>query len=243
MTEINNTCGYLELKNWTIVFDLDGTLIDTAPDVCGALNRTLAKLGRRPHSVEEVHEYMGRGARITVERALKATGSVLSSDDMDRITKDFLEDYAQNPVQDSQVFPHVMDTLRHFKDGGAHLAICTNKPTITTRPVLSVFDLDSTFDAVICGDQTPHSKPKGSHILETIDAAKGNHEHAIMIGDSENDIFAAIDAGVPSILVTFGYCHQPIEELKADVVVDCYSEIPGAVDRIIETNSRNTLTN
>ena len=221
------------MKNWSIIFDLDGTLIDTVPDVCGALNRTLTKYGRHPHTVDEVKDYMGRGARVTRERALGLTGNVPSDEMIDRLTAEFLADYAKNPIVDSTLYPYVLDALSQLRASGASLAVCTNKPSVTAYPVLAAFDIDKVFDAIICGDEAVDCKPNGNHILETIAKAGGNPSKSIMVGDSENDIDAAIDAGVPSVLVTFGYPHAPHQELGASIIIDHYEDLIGSVATLI----------
>jgi len=219
----------------TIIFDLDGTLIDSAPDVCRALNRTLRVIGRRDHAVDEVKTYLGQGARILVERALATTGEVPEDTAIDRLTEQFLADYAMNPVVDSFVFPGVLEALGQLSDRGALLAICTNKPSITCEPVLEVFGLNEFFSAIVCPDHVQHKKPDGRHILDTISLVGGSPERAIMIGDSENDIHAAINAGIPSIAVTFGYSGLPHAELGATILIDHFDQLVPAIDAIMPT--------
>ncbi len=221
------------MHDQTIVFDLDGTLIDSAPDVCRALNRTLETFGRRAHTVDETKEYLGQGARILMERALAKTGLVPEEHIINELTEAFLSDYAANPVVDSIVFPGVFQTLTDLKSSGAKLTICTNKPSITAKPVLNTFGLTPYFDAVVCADQVARRKPDGAHIHDTIKAVSGDRNCAVMIGDSENDIYAAQNAGIPSIVVTFGYCHVPYAELGATVMVDHFSELTIAIEKAV----------
>jgi len=221
------------MHDQTIVFDLDGTLIDSAPDVCRALNRTLEPFGRRAHSVDETKDYLGQGARVLMERSLEKTGVVPEANIIAGLTETFLEDYAANPVVDSVVFPGVIPALECLKSQGAKLAICTNKPSVTTAPVLDVFKLGSYFDAIVCGDQVQRRKPDGAHIQDTVDAVRGDLRNTIMVGDSENDIYAAQDIGVPSIVVTFGYTHVSYDELGATAEIDHFDELIGAIQKII----------
>ncbi len=221
------------MHDQTIVFDLDGTLIDSAPDVCRALNRTLIPFGRRAHEVEETKEYLGQGARILMERSLAKTGAVPSIKVIEELTEAFLKDYAANPVVDSVIYPGVIEALTALKLGGATLAICTNKPSITTAPVMEEFDLGAFFDVVLCGDQVERRKPDGAHIKDTVEAVGGDIRKAIMVGDSENDIYAAIDVGIPSIVVTFGYTHIPYNDLGATAQIDHFGELIGAIQEII----------
>lgn len=221
------------MTNRTIIFDLDGTLIDSAPDVCGALNRTLVPFGRKRHDVEDVKGYLGQGARVLMERALHKTGDVPDASMIDQLTQQFLADYANNPVIDTYVFPGVIDVLETLKAEGAQLAICTNKPGITTAPVLDALNLGSYFEAVICGDQVKNRKPSGDHILDTIRAIDGCPDNAVMIGDSENDIDAAIDAGIRSIVVTFGYTQIPHDELGAHAQISSFTELLETMDQVL----------
>lgn len=224
------------LKNRIILFDLDGTLIDSAPDVCLALNKVLTAYGRRPHSVDETKGYLGKGARILMEKALAHTGDVPEASEIERLTRAFLDDYAENPVVESCIFPGVEKALAELRDAGAALGICTNKPSITAAPVLERLGLNERFDVVLCGDQVENQKPHGQHILDTaarfgsVDAAQ-----TLMVGDSENDIHAAIDAGVPSIAVSFGYAGCAPDTLGADMVIDHFDQLVEAVDIVLAT--------
>ena len=225
------------MKNITIIFDLDGTLIDSAPDVCRALNRTLVRYGRRSHGVEEVKAYLGQGARVLMEMALRKTGLVPPANEIDGLTSEFLTDYAANPVVDTTVYPGVIKALDKLKDRQAKLAICTNKPSITTGPVLDRFALGSYFSAIICPDHVENRKPHADHIRATVKAVNGDLQHAIMVGDSENDIDAAINAGIPSIAVTFGYAHRKHDELGATALVDHFDSLIEAIDCIVLNQS------
>ena len=217
------------MHDQTIVFDLDGTLIDSAPDVCRALNRTLVPFGRRAHSIGETKGYLGQGARVLMEKSLEKTGDVPEAGIIDELTQAFLEDYAAHPVVDSTVFPGVFEALTELRSEGAKLAICTNKPSITTNPVMDIFKLDSYFDVIVCGDQVVRRKPDGAHIRDTVEAVNGDIKKAIMIGDSENDIYAAQDIGIPSIVVTFGYTHVPYDQLGATAQINHFSEVIHAI--------------
>lgn len=217
----------------SIIFDLDGTLIDSAPDVCRSLNKVLESLDRRPHSVDEVKSYLGQGARILMENALLTTGSVPDGACIDELTSAFLADYAKYPVVDSAIFPGVFNALDILIERGAILAICTNKPLITCNPVLEALKLDSYFKAVVCPDHVQYKKPDGRHILDTIDIIGGSVDSAIMVGDSENDIFAAIDANIPSIAVTFGYSGLPHDELGANALIDSFDQLIASIDDVL----------
>ncbi|MEQ8667322.1 MAG: phosphoglycolate phosphatase [Rhodospirillales bacterium] len=215
-----------------ILFDLDGTLIHSAPDVCHAVNHVFEAEGMAPLTVDQVKGYLGKGARILMEQAVTDNGHRRDAEALDRMTDDFLEFYAAHPVVHSTVFPGVFDVLGSLRDRGAILAICTNKPSVTTAPVLDALELTPWFDTIVCGDQVTDKKPHGGHVLETIAACGGSRNRAVMIGDSENDIDAAIHAGVPSVAVSFGYTNKPVRELGADRVIDSFAELDAALAAI-----------
>lgn len=191
-------------------------------------------------SVEEVKGYLGSGAPILMKRAIEATGAAMDGRTINELTTTFLEDYAHNPVVDTKVFPGVFEVLQALKNRGAALAICTNKPSVTADPVLDLLGLSEHFDAIVCGDQVVNKKPHGDHIMETIRAVSGNPTRAVMVGDSENDIDAARHAGVLSVAVTFGYSLVPHGELGADVLIDDFSTLPGAIDSLLNFESSST---
>ncbi len=221
------------MKDVVLAFDLDGTLIDSVHDVCRALNHTLVPLGRRPHTSEEVKGYLGCGAPVLMERAIQNTGEPLSENRINALTQAFLAAYRQNPVVETTVFPHVHEALDTLAGKGATLAICTNKPSITAHPVLKTLKLESLFDVVVCGDQVANRKPHGDHVIETIRACGGSPERAVMIGDSENDIDAANNAGVPSVVVTFGYSLVPHGDLGANAIIESMKDLPLALEKIL----------
>jgi phosphoglycolate phosphatase len=215
-----------------LVFDLDGTLIDSAPDVCASMNRVLTARGRRQLSVAEAKDMVGWGGRVLVEKALAATGEAGSEDEIGEYLEGFLATYADHPADHSTVFPGVIQALETFRDAGLKMGICTNKPTATTPPVMTAMGLDGFFDVISCGDAVPHKKPDGRHVLGVIDELGATVETAALIGDSENDIAAAINAGVKSVAVTFGYAHAPVEELGADALIDHFDKLPDALLKI-----------
>ena len=212
-----------------LIFDLDGTLIDSAPDVRACVNRVLAGLNRRELTLEETKDMVGWGGRVLVEKALAKTGDAGGDSDVDRALEGFLTTYAQHPAEHSIIYPGVIAALNAFKAAGIPMAICTNKPTATTPPVLEAMGLAGYFDVVSCGDAVPHKKPDGRHVRLVVEEMGATLETAAMIGDSENDISAAIDAGVRSVAVTFGYAHVPFEELGADALIDHFDDLHQAL--------------
>lgn len=216
----------------TILFDLDGTLIHSAPDVCHAVNHVFDQEGFASLSVEQVQGYLGQGARILMEHAVIDHGHDRDPEALDRMTAAFLSFYAAHPVVHTTVFPGAIAVLDRLKDAKAILALCTNKPSKTTGPVLEALGLDGRFDAIVCGDQVANRKPHGDHVLETIKACGGLVSNTVMVGDSENDIDAAIAAQVPSIAVTFGYANKPVEDLGADQLIDHFDQFFDALSLI-----------
>ncbi len=215
-----------------LIFDLDGTLIDSAPDVRASVNRVLEAGGRRALSLAETKDMVGWGGRVLMEKALALTGDPGTSEDIDRALEAFLTTYADHPADNTIVFPGAIEALENFKAAGVKMAICTNKPAATTAPVLNAMGLHGFFDVVSCGDAVPHKKPDGRHVLLCAEQLGASPETVAMIGDSENDIRAAIDAGVRSVCVTFGYAHVPLDEIGADALINHFDELPWALAEI-----------
>ncbi|MGH6661730.1 MAG: phosphoglycolate phosphatase [Rhodospirillales bacterium] len=215
-----------------LVFDLDGTLIDSAPDVRAAANRMLAAEGRRLLSLPEVKDLIGQGGRVLVEKALAMTGRPGTPEEIERTFEGFLTTYAGNPAAHTTVYPGAREALESLSADGVRLGICTNKPCRATAAVLEALSLDRFFTVVSCGDAVPHKKPDGRHVLHVIEALGATRDTAAMIGDSENDINAARDAGVRSVAVTFGYAHVPHAELGADALIDRFEDLTETLSRI-----------
>ncbi len=216
-----------------IVFDLDGTLIDSVPDVRASLNHVLEGEGRRILSLDEVKETIGHGARATIERALQATGSAGTPDMVDALLERYMEFYRQDPVKYTVVYPGVVEVLERLREDGVVMGICSNKPGESVALVLEALGFNKFFAAVTCGDNVPYPKPDGRHILLTLEKmGAGTGADAVMVGDSETDIAAAIDAGVRSVAVTYGYAHVPYDDMGADVLIDRFADLAGALEKI-----------
>ncbi len=183
----------------TVVFDLDGTLIDSAPDIRAALNRVLAADGLAPLSAQEVKVMIGDGARVLVERAFAARGKAAGPEHLAA----FIADYEANAVVETRVYPGILEALSALKAAGHKLGVCTNKPELAAREVLAGLGLEQYFDAVIGGDSTPYRKPDPRHLAAAL-ARLGGGE-AIMAGDHDNDMQAAAGLGIPAIFVAWGY--------------------------------------
>jgi phosphoglycolate phosphatase len=219
-----------------LIFDLDGTLIDSAPDVRASMNRVLADMGRRELTLGEIKNMVGWGGRVLVKKALAKSGDAGTEGDIARALASFLDTYAKRPSEHTTVYPGVISVMENFKAAGFRMGLCTNKPTVTTQPVLKSMGLDHFFDVVSCGDAVPHKKPDGRHIRLVVDKMGATIQTSVMIGDSESDISAAIDAGVRSVAVTFGYAHMPCDKLGADALIDHFSDLAQALADIAPTN-------
>ena len=183
------------------LFDLDGTLIDSAPDLRAALNRLMAAEGLAPFSLPEVVGFIGDGARVLVERALSARGRPFAAGLLER----FLHDYTANAAVETYAYPGIPALLETLVEEGWRVAVCTNKPEAAAREVLGALGLTRHLAAIGGGDSFPTRKPDPSHLLATLAAAGGSPAQAIMIGDHHNDMAAARGAGVPAIFVSWGY--------------------------------------
>ena len=213
-----------------LVFDLDGTLIDSVPDLRAALNEMLRERGRPPLSLPQVKRMVGDGAPAMVERALAATGP--KAVDAGGALARFLEIYEANPVRLTRLYPEVRSTLTDLRRSGYGTAICTNKPQRATIAVVEGLGLGDLFDGIAGGDHFPVRKPDPGHLLSLIAQLGARREASVMIGDNENDAAAARAARVPLILVRYGYARVDPESLAADALLDHFGELPEALTRL-----------
>lgn len=188
-----------------ILFDLDGTLVDSAPTIALRLNAALRDRGYDQVAVDAVRPLLGNDAAQLVAAAIKSQGGAADPAACVEISKDFLSRYRDDPVEGSLLYPDCRAVLESLKDAGNALAICTNKPEITALPVLARMDLGGYFDCVLCGDRAAVKKPDGRHILEILDRMGAARDGAVMVGDSSLDIRAANDAAVTGVLARYGY--------------------------------------
>jgi phosphoglycolate phosphatase len=208
----------------TVVFDLDGTLVDTAPDLCSALNHALAALGRPGVPAEDVRHMVGHGARKLLERGLARSGDA-SPDIVEAGVPHFMAYYAAHIADGSRPFDGVEAALDALASAGTRVAICTNKPTALSVALVKALGWEDRFAANFGFDSVPVPKPDPGHVLATIAAAGGLPEATIFVGDSITDTTAARAAGVPVVVVSFGFSDRPASALGADVVIDHYDEL------------------
>jgi len=212
-----------------IVFDLDGTLVDTAPDLLAALSHCLADTGLPPIDPVLFHAHLGMGGRAMIERAFRQGNKVLAADHHDQLVSTFLQHYTDNIPGQSQPFPGVLDAMKRFADAGWTLAICTNKFERLSHALIEGLGLHAHFAANCGADTFAWRKPDPRHLWSTIEQAGGDRNQAIMVGDSKTDIDTAKAAGIPVIAVDFGYTDQPIASYEPSRVISHYDELTVAL--------------
>ncbi|QIG91277.1 MULTISPECIES: HAD hydrolase-like protein [unclassified Bradyrhizobium] len=216
-----------------IVFDLDGTLVDTAPDLISALNHVLAREDLPPVPLAAARNMIGAGARKLLERGLEVDGRAVSVGDLDRLTKDFVDYYAEHIADGSRPFDGLEAALDRLAAKGHRFAVCTNKLEWLSKLLLDRLGLTSRF-AAICGQDTfGVAKPDPAFLRETVARAGGRLPGAIMVGDAGPDVGVARRAQVPVIGVDFGYTDVPMTELKPDRLISHMRDLPDAVASLI----------
>ncbi|KPF72486.1 phosphoglycolate phosphatase [alpha proteobacterium AAP81b] len=211
----------------TVVFDLDGTLVDTAPDLTAALNAALAALGRPPVPADDVRHMVGHGARKLLERGLAASGDA-GAELVEAGVAPFLAFYADHIADGSRPYPGVEAALDALAAAGVRLAICTNKPQALADALVAAMGWQGRFAAVTGFDAVPRPKPDPGHLRACVAAAGGDMADTVFVGDSITDTATARAAGVPVIAVSFGFSDRPVAELGADLIIDDYAELlPG----------------
>ncbi len=220
------------MKPLTLVFDLDGTLVDTALDLAGAMNAVLTANGRAPVPDADVRHMVGRGARKLIEHGFAATGAAADAAAIDGYLQHFLDHYGAHIADRSTPFPGAVDQLTALTADGHTLAVCTNKPAGLARKLLDALEMSHFFAAVLGADSLPLRKPHPLHLLGTIKQAGGDPRLSVMIGDSEVDAETAKAAGVPLVIFTFGYTAFDPAGFGADELLDSYDELPAALVRI-----------
>jgi phosphoglycolate phosphatase len=212
----------------TIVFDLDGTLVDTAPDLISALNHVLDREGLPAVPLAAARNMIGAGARKLIERGLEVEGRALSVPELDRLTADFIDYYAAHIADASRPFEGLEAALDDLTARGFLLAVCTNKLEWLSRRLLDQLQLSARFAAICGADTFGVSKPDPAILRQTVARAGGELASTVMVGDAGTDIGVARRAGVPVIGVSFGYTDVPIAELKPDRLIHHMRDLPGA---------------
>ncbi len=212
------------LNGAVILFDLDGTLVDSAPDLTAALNHALRTEGLPPCPPEAVRHLVGRGARVLIRRALARLGTAYPDPGVEAMLRDFLAYYADHIADHTTPAPGLRASLDTLRAAGATLCVATNKPDRLAVALLDALDLSGYFERVVGATRAPRPKPSASHLAAA--AGADGLDRAIMVGDSETDFHAARNAGVPIILIRDGYSERDIDALGADAVIDAFAHLP-----------------
>jgi phosphoglycolate phosphatase len=218
-----------------LIFDLDGTLVDTAPDLLGATNAVLESEGRPPMDTSTLRHMVGFGARSLISQAMAATGPTAREEDMERLVGLFIAHYRDHIADFSRPFPGVEPTLARLQAEGARLGILTNKPAELTGPLLERLGLDRYFAAVYGAGRKSYVKPDPRifhDVVADLGSDGGKNLRAVMIGDSITDLSTARKAGAPCILMSYGYTPVPAAELGGDLVLDEFSALPDALKKL-----------
>ena len=218
------------MPDFLLLFDLDGTLVDSVPDLTNALNQVLSERGHAPLTPEEVKPMVGDGVPALVGRAFAARGG--GAEEAAEVLPRYIAFYEANATRLTKPYPGVRETLAELRRRGYRTAICTNKLQRATVRVLRGLELDELFDGIAGGDRYPVRKPDAGHLLELIREMGGGAERAAMIGDSENDAAAGHAAAMPVLLMRYGYARAEPETLGAAAVVDRFPELPQALERL-----------
>jgi phosphoglycolate phosphatase len=218
-----------EFQPTCIVWDLDGTLVDSAPDLATALNAVLDKRGFFTHSIDVVRTMIGNGVPKLVERGFNAVGMRLNAAQLDELVAMFVKEYKTCATEHTRPYPHIVETLEKIRGMNIPMGVCTNKPEAFTRQILEGLDLAEYFSSVVGGDTTSTRKPDPQPVLACLRGLVSEPVSSLMIGDSVHDVHAARAAGVTVAVVPWGYRSAPVEELGADFVLSDITVLPGMI--------------
>ena len=224
-----------DLEGWTIAFDLDGTLVDSAPDLIGTLNRMLAPRGYPPVPLSSARHLVGHGARALLRHGFAEAWAVWDETAEPELFELFIDDYVAHIADESRPFEGVIATLDHLSARGALLCVATNKRTDLAEALIGALDLTRHFAVIAGPDRVSARKPDGAHVREAVQLAGGDPARAIMVGDATTDTGSARAAGVPCVVAAFGYNDAPLAELGGDAVIQCFADLVGAIDRLRQT--------
>ncbi len=215
-----------------LVCDLDGTLVDSLPDLAAAVGELLEAEGRPGLSHEAVAAMVGDGVPKLIERALAATGGVPAEAELAAMVARYMPIYEARLTELTQPYPGAIETLKALKAAGWRLAVCTNKPEAPSRAILAGLGFDGLFEAVSGGDSLAVKKPDPGHVLGLLAGLGVVPGAAVMLGDSANDVQAAQAAGLPAIAIAHGYGGTPARELGPDRVIESFAELPAALEAL-----------
>lgn len=212
----------------TIAFDLDGTLVESAPDLIGAVNAILIAEGYKPMPYDQGRPFISRGARWLLQRGLEMAGEQDPVPRTAALFSRFIGQYSAHIADESLPFPGAIHALKTLKAAGAKLVVCTNKPTDLARSLLNKLDMAGLFDGIVGIDAVTQAKPDPAHLIEAVEAVSGDLARTIMVGDADTDAGAARASGTALILVDFGYSEIPAVELAPDILLHHFDELVDA---------------
>jgi len=221
------------LEGAVIAFDLDGTLVDTAPDLVGTLNVLLRDEGLPALPLGEARPFIGRGARWLIERGFEAAGQHLHPARVQPLFERFIAHYQDHIADESRPFPGCVEALDTLRAGGAKLCVCTNKLTGLSETLLAALGIADRFEAVIGADSAPAIKPDPRHLHAAVDAVGGDIGRTILVGDAATDAGAARAAKAGLILVSFGYTEIPAADLNPDILIHSFDDLHAACVRLL----------
>ncbi|MDA0231049.1 MAG: HAD-IIIA family hydrolase [Proteobacteria bacterium] len=214
-------------KQWdAVLFDFDGTLVDSAPDIIAALNLLLGELGQEHVDYHAFRTRAGDGARNLLEQVLTSRGASFDDAELPGLVERLLTHYFEIMTDNTRPYPAVPDILAEIYQSGMALAICTNRTQATTDQLLSHFGLTQMFGAVLCADTVTAKKPDARHLFEAIERLGAAPERTIMVGDTATDVAAARNAGIKVVAVSYGYSARPAADLGADAVLADFAGLP-----------------
>ena len=216
----------------TVIYDLDGTLIDSAKDMQVAVSRVLADHGLPPVTEDDVRIFMGQGSKVTMDKAFTKYGKTLDDEALSAVTREFVRYYEADPVGHTTAFAGVPEVVHHFGKLGLKQGVCTNKFERPSRMILEHLKLMPPIAALAGADTFPVRKPDPRHILMLVERMGRTPEKAVMVGDSIHDVEAAHAAGLPAVLVSWGYTARPASELGAEAVIERFDALPQALERL-----------
>ena len=216
----------------TVIYDLDGTLIDSAKDMQVAVSRVLTDHGLPEVTEDDVRNYMGQGSKVTMGKAFAKYGKTLDDSALSAVTREFVRYYEADPVSHTSAFAGVPEVVARFDRLGLRQGVCTNKFERPSRMILEHLKLMPPISDVAGADTFPVRKPDPKHILMLVERMGGSPGRSVMVGDSIHDVEAAHGAGLPAVLVSWGYTARPASELGAEAVIDRFANLPEALGQI-----------
>lgn len=215
-----------------LVFDLDGTLVDSLPDLTEAVNDLMAANGLGPHPESAVSAMVGKGVPVLVQKAFGAHGVIVAGEALAAQVKTYLGFYEPRATRLTRLFPHVAEMMGTLSGAGYQLAVCTNKPTAVSREIVDSLGIGASIDVVIGGDSGVPAKPAPDMLWLVAERLGLPKEQLLFVGDSANDVASARSAGIRVALVRYGYTEIPADELKADFVMDDFRGLPAVLETL-----------